>query len=156
MLKCCDLLIERMCHIFLHTYKIAYLSLMYFQTVFLFGKPKLLPDHFSIMFFSFLWKKFHLFYMFWLMVNYLRYNQIIGSISWFPPICILTGFNFSGRVIHSEAALAAKISQILVDRCSIRHPKRQSGRYFSRVLQSMVCKVCFFCVHFQVTFIYAP
>lgn len=108
MLKCRDLLIERMCHIFLHTYKIAYLSLMYFQTVFLFGKPKLLPGHFSIMFFSFLWKKFHLFYMFWLMVNYLRYNQIIGSISWFPPICILTAFNISGRAIHSEAALAAK------------------------------------------------
>lgn len=53
-------------------------------------------------------EKFHLFYMLWLMVNYLRYNQIIGSISWFPPICILIGFNFSGRAIHSEAALAVK------------------------------------------------
>jgi hypothetical protein len=40
MLKCCDLLIERMCHIALHTYRIAYLSLMYFQTVFLFGRTK--------------------------------------------------------------------------------------------------------------------
>lgn len=77
-------------------------------------------------------------YIWWLMVNYSRCVQITGRISWFPSIFILRGFDFSGRVIQTETGLAAKNkkkkNQIAVDRCSIGHPKRQSGRNFSRGL----------------------
>lgn len=139
MLKCCDLLIERMFHISLHTYKIAYFVLNVFSdSVFIWETKMNTRSLFNNVFLLWIsqWEKFHLLYILWFMVNNLRYDQVIGSISWFPPIFIFIDFNFSGRTIQSWTRLAEKKKgiPILVDRCSIRHPKRHLGRCFSKGL----------------------
>lgn len=142
-MKCCDLLIERLCHIHLHIYKIAYLSLMWSESVFIL-EPRWWLGHFpgSILF-PLREKKTTFTYIWWLMVNYLRCVQII-DVSMIPLQSLFSGFWFLRERIQTETGLAAKIKKIRLQLTGIGHPKKAIRQeFFQRVIKYGVWSLLF-------------